>query len=189
MLLIAQLPLLEQLLVDGLTPYPILDWPHFLSRCSTALQNLENLGLWGSCDPEDDKPVKNTLQILDILPNLECLQLAHISAQGHHHNSEDILPSKKLRDVHIVGSAIRHRLLKKITASQNILTFLHVPGGSQINVNEDAVSSETQITTYLESLKYSLRKLTLYPTVHNLPLCEYFRLLQDLKLTVPAFHE
>lgn len=98
-LMVAQLPHLEKLLINGLTPFPILDWHHFFSRTNEALQSLKILSLCGSYVAENDKVVKTTLQILDILPNLVHLRLRNISAQGHRHSTDDTLPSRNLRNV------------------------------------------------------------------------------------------
>ena len=172
-LIVAQLHHLEELLIDGLTPYPILDWYHFLSRSSTALQSMKALNLWGSCVVGDNKVVRSTLQILDILPNLELLLLRGMNVQGHRHGAEDTLPSKKLRIVSFRGCAVRHRLLKKIANGQRIKAFLYIPGHSQLQVNKGATFSEKQVLGYLESSKHSLKSLIMFPMTDYGQTCRY----------------
>jgi hypothetical protein len=48
LLLLALLPQLEFLRIDGLTPYPVLDVHHSLSRSGTALRRVKWLEFHGS---------------------------------------------------------------------------------------------------------------------------------------------
>ena len=162
-LLVAQLPNLEKLLIEGLTPYPILDWYHFFSCVGTALLSLKILNLWGSRLRTDHKVVKNSLQILDLLPNLEFLQIAYMSAQGHRHTSRDTLPTRKLRVVAFRESAVRHRLFKKITGSQHLESFLYIPGHDAMVADPSAYFSGRQVASYLGSSENSLKFLSSYP--------------------------
>jgi hypothetical protein len=162
-LLIAQLPKLEKLLVDGLTPYPILDWHHFFSRVPTALQSIKILNLWGSRVSSDDKPVITTLQIIDLLHNLELLQLVNMSARKHQHSGQDVLVSRKLLRVSFPESAVSHRLLRKVVNGQRLESFLYTPGYLPFQVNPSAAFSEQQVLSYLDSSTSSLKTLILHP--------------------------
>lgn len=164
-LLIAQLPNLEKLSTDGLSPYPLLDWHHFLSRSKAALGCLYMLDLCGSSYDEDGRVVKTTLQILDILPGLEALRLFNISAQGHRHTGADMLPSKKLRSVSLSQSAVRHRLIGKIANTQQIRYFQYTSDHPPMHVNPGAAFTGTQITDHLKSSHSSLRTLKLSPMI------------------------
>ena len=177
-LMVAHLSQLEKLLIDGLTPYPILDWHHFFSRPSGCLQSLKILNLWASHIAKEERVVKTTLQILDILPNLEHLQLQGLSAQGHRHTADDSLPSKKLHIVVLYDCAVRHRLLKKIADGQNIRTFLYTMGKRQLSGNRGAIFSAEQIAGHLESSKHSLRGLTLCPLLQSAHPREYTVLIK-----------
>lgn len=44
-LIVAQLPRLEKLLIDGLIPFPLLDWYHFFSRVEMAVRSVKILNL------------------------------------------------------------------------------------------------------------------------------------------------
>jgi hypothetical protein len=73
--LMLALPNLESLTIDGLSPCPLLDWYHFLSRSATALRNLTTLRIDPSITTPTEPIVMHNLQILDVLPKLELLQL------------------------------------------------------------------------------------------------------------------
>lgn len=55
-LIVAQPSQLEKLLVDGLTPFPILDWHRFFSRVETAVQSVKILNLWFSRVRNEEGP-------------------------------------------------------------------------------------------------------------------------------------
>ncbi|KAF3050658.1 hypothetical protein E8E11_007730 [Didymella keratinophila] len=162
-LIVAQLPRLEKLLVDGLTPFPLLDWHQFFSRIETAVRSVKILNLWCARVRNEERPVKSTLQIVNILPNLWFLQLAGMSVQGHRHSAEDTLPGRKLKIISFRDCAVRHRFIKKITDGQRIERFFYTPGSPQLRVNQGAAFTEKQILGHLESSEHSLESLCMYP--------------------------
>lgn len=104
------------------------------------------------------------MQILDITPRLQWLFLANMSVQGHRHTVET-LPTTKLSHFCFSNCAIRHRLLKKMFAGQEVKALLYIPNFQAIKtINTGAAFTEAQITELLGSSRQTLRKLTLYPT-------------------------
>jgi hypothetical protein len=95
LLLLALLPNLEALYIDGLTPYPTLDWNHFLSRIDTALRSLRGLVINGSFTKPSEPVVWTDLKLLDLLPKLQDVHLAYMSATLPE-NSPKALASKNV---------------------------------------------------------------------------------------------
>jgi hypothetical protein len=110
----------------------------------------------------DHKVVMNTLQILDLLPNLEFLQIAYMSAQGHRHTRKDTLPTKTLRVVAFRESTVRRHLLQNITSNQHLESFLYIPGHATMVAGPSAYFSGRQVASYLGSSQKSFRFLSSY---------------------------
>ncbi|KAF1926532.1 uncharacterized protein M421DRAFT_93796 [Didymella exigua CBS 183.55] len=78
-LLCALLPKLGRLTVGGLSLCPMLDWYTFLYSSEGALQNVGRLAICGSLPWPGEPVLKTTMQVLDILPNLQLLYLGNMS--------------------------------------------------------------------------------------------------------------
>jgi hypothetical protein len=182
LLLLALLPRLEALHIDGLTPYPTLDWYvetykpvmrkvltttircHFLSRSTTALRTVKFLCLHGSMTRAHEPVVWSNLQILDLLPCLEDLYLTRMSTSLHQYSS-NVLPTMKLQRVSLVDVGIQRQLLRKILVGQKKIntvrykpspwTTYSVPGG---------FFPGEVIEKYLSASQDSLKELSLFPT-------------------------
>lgn len=162
LLLIGLLPNLQSLHVDGLSPYPLLDWYHFLSRSTIALRATRTLLIHGSITKATEPVVASTLQFLDIMPRLERLEIEEIAIKGHRFNNQH-LPSKKLSVVYCINSAVGLRLLEKILSGQQIVGLLHVLGFRQVDHVPGATFSVSDITKLLTTSKSTLNHLMLYP--------------------------
>ncbi|KAF1844603.1 uncharacterized protein K460DRAFT_404892 [Cucurbitaria berberidis CBS 394.84] len=161
-LMLSLLPKLEALRVDGISPYPVLDWHHFLSRSTTAPRALRCLQVRGSITKAAEPVVKTSLQVLDILPNLQDLQLFDIAIGGHQF-TVNILPSKKLSSVVLSVSAVSLRLLRKLLDGQQLTHFTYLPGCRQVHTTKLAAFSAEDILTRLASSKTTLKQLAFFP--------------------------
>ncbi|KAH6868021.1 hypothetical protein BKA58DRAFT_187074 [Alternaria rosae] len=160
-LMLALLPNLEVLRIDGLSPFPLLDRYQFLSCSSTALQKLSALQINGSNTNSKEPVVKNSLQFLDITPNSMKIYLIAIAAGGHKFTTK-ALPSTKLEHVLFLGCGINVRLLRKIMLGQKLHSIAYRPGPAQVS---EITGSEISVLDLLASFahsKLSLKTLTLF---------------------------
>jgi len=103
-LLLALLSNLDRLEIDGLTPYPILDWSLFLSRVNTALHSLRCLVLHGSITRIGEPTVWTDLQVLNIAPALQQVDMTHqrhVSREQPCDNAFQDSKGRLSRDVHV----------------------------------------------------------------------------------------
>lgn len=78
-LMLALLPNISTLIVDRLSPYPLLDWYLFLSRSSIALRALEKLLIYETPPAQNGPVARISLQILDMLPKLRSVFMGCIA--------------------------------------------------------------------------------------------------------------
>ncbi|KAI4940960.1 hypothetical protein J4E91_011045 [Alternaria rosae] len=152
-LMLALLPNLEVLRIDGLSPFPLLD--------CTALQKLSALQINGSNTNSKEPVVKNSLQFLDITPNLMKIYFIAIAAGGHKFTTK-ALPSTKLEHVLFLGCGINVCLLRKIMLGQKLHSIAYRPGPAQVS---EITGSEISVLDLLASFahsKLSLKTLTLF---------------------------
>ncbi|KAH6642790.1 hypothetical protein C7974DRAFT_447583 [Boeremia exigua] len=162
-LLLALLPNLDCVGVSGLSVYSTLDWYTFLSRSKGALQKVTSLFIHGSQPREHEPILQTSMQVLDILPQLQILCISNMSVQGHRYTVAS-LPTKAIRTLWFSRCAICHRLLAKIFANQKPETLVYLPRHREIQtIHSAATLNENQITTALGEAKNSIQKLCLYP--------------------------
>ncbi|KAI4649149.1 hypothetical protein J4E93_003463 [Alternaria ventricosa] len=183
-LMLALLPNMEVLRIDGLSPFPLLDWHHFLSRSSTALRKLSGLHIIGSNTNSKEPVVKNSLQFLDITPNLLQIRLLALAAGGHSFTLR-ALPSSKLQSVVLVECGVNARLFRKIMLGQRIQTIAYRPGQAQVEEITGSDLSLPQLLALFTDSKYSLEALTLFPSQERLENV-FFKVFEKLeRLEVP----
>ena len=120
-LMLALLSNLDDLFIRGLSPFPLLDWHKFLSRSTTmALQRLSEFGIEGSINAMSSPVVKNSLQVLDIMPNLQKLRMFNIAVGDHSIASHQALPSRKLKTVVFGHCGLSARFLQKLLHDQRL---------------------------------------------------------------------
>lgn len=81
-LMLALLPNLARLYIDGMSNYPTLDWHCFLRQSSTALRCLRELDICGQIPRLGGSIYTTTLSYLEFVPNLQRLRLAHIDVEA-----------------------------------------------------------------------------------------------------------
>jgi hypothetical protein len=161
-LMLALLPNMQALRIDGLSPFPLLDWHRFLSRSSTALRKLSIIRIHGSATLSTEPVVKNGLQFLDMVPSLVHLHLVSLAADGHRFTLKT-LPSSELQYLCLSNCGINVRLLRKIIIGQSLRDMAYLPGPVQV---EESAGSEISVLDLVASLadsKVSLKRLTLFP--------------------------
>ena len=127
-LMLALLPNLDVLIIAGLSPFPLLDWNKFLSRSTTmALQKLSLFYVQGSINTMSEPVVKSSLQILDIMPNLQSIRLFGMAIGGHSYASHRTLPSRKLTCLVLGYCGVNARLLQKLLDGQRLDQFAYLP--------------------------------------------------------------
>jgi hypothetical protein len=161
-LIMALLPNLESLTIDGLSPCPLLDWHHFLSCSASALRNLTTLRIDSSITTPTEPVVMNNLQILDILPELESLQLFDIGAKGHKFTMDTLL-SDNVKCFVFNNCGMSLRLLRKMLNNQQLVTFEYLPVRNRHKVGPAAELSATDMVALLAPSKPTLKKLALFP--------------------------
>ncbi|KAI4662952.1 uncharacterized protein J4E79_004264 [Alternaria viburni] len=162
-LILALLPNMEVLRIDGLSPFPLLDWHHFLSRSSTALQKVSALQINGSNTSVEEPVVRDSLQFLDIIPNLRKIYLIAIAAGGHKFTIK-ALPSTKLEGVVLLGCGVNIRLLRKIMLGQSLVVIAYRPGPAQIDAITGSDIALPDLFASFAHSKLSLQSLMLFPS-------------------------
>ncbi|KAI4958425.1 hypothetical protein J4E86_004025 [Alternaria arbusti] len=154
-LILALLPNMEVLRIDGLSPFPLLD-------CS-ALQKVSALQINGSNTSVEEPVVKDSLQFLDITPNLRKIHLIAIAAGGHRFTIK-ALPSTKLEGVVLLGCGVNIRLLRKIMLGQSLVVIAYRPGPAQIDAVTGSDIALPDLFASFAHSKLSLRSLMLFPS-------------------------
>lgn len=187
LLLLALLLHLEALRIDGMTPYPILDWHLFLAPTSTASRFFRYLNLNGSENITSEPLVWIDLGILGLMPNLTDIEMDHVSVTSNNPSSTEPA-SKTILVINFTDGLIDFETLKKILAYQKLESFHFRPTPAVANVSPQTRVSTNKVFKLLASSKQSLQKLCLFPTVHSKrPLCGQFSHLQNLEMTLIGF--
>ncbi|KAI4621441.1 uncharacterized protein J4E87_006658 [Alternaria ethzedia] len=183
-LMLALLPNMEVLNIDGLSPFPLLDWHHFLSRSSTALRKLSVLQIIGSNTNLKEPVVKNSLQFLDITPDLLQIRLIALAAGGHNFTLR-ALPSSKLWSVALLGCGVNLRLLRKIMLGQTLTCIAYRPGPTQVNAITGSDIVLPQLLATFTDSKLSLEALVIFPSAFK-PERGSFKIFENVEtLEVP----
>jgi hypothetical protein len=189
LLLLALLPNLEHLYIDGYTPYPALDWNHFLSRISASLSSLRDFIFVGSPTKPIEPVVWTDLRFLDLLPNLQQLRISNVFTTFPE-NSPKALASKAVKLMKFAECALDLKLLQKLLAEQQISYFTYGPGtGGEYPTNAaDQYFLGSIVAEYLASSSQSLRNLELFTMVPgNGPVFATFPNLTFMEMPQPGF--
>jgi hypothetical protein len=164
--MLALLPNLHELHVDELIPFPLLDWHQFLSRSTTALRAVSIMSISGSITTPSEPRVTNSLQFLDIMPNLQGLFLYDVDIKGHGFALTTI-PSKKLSHVDFHNCGMTRRLFRKLVNDQHLIRFKSVSIQNQVSIGTAADLSAPDMVAALASSKLSLMDMTLFPGIDS----------------------
>ncbi|KAI1516780.1 hypothetical protein Ptr86124_003717 [Pyrenophora tritici-repentis] len=163
-LMLALLPNLNDLFVDGLSPFPLLDWHTFLSRSTTMpLCRLSWFRIYGSINTISEPMVKSSLQILDMMPDLQKLRMSEMAIGEHSLASHRTLPSRKLRNVNFRQCGVDVRLVQKLLDGQQLHHFIYVPDCVHCDETTGGYVGLKDILTPLASSNTTLEKLVLFP--------------------------
>jgi len=166
LLMLALLPNIRVLRIDGLTPYPTLDMHHFLQRSPTALRTLRLLALHGSFTAASEPVGWNTLEILDLLPSLRALVLENMIVDKQP-TTQAPIPSTDLRGVSLRNVGISTTTLQNLLVNQEITWFRYLPNVPETTCVPITRLCTTDFANCLKKSRLSLRELEVFPTASS----------------------
>lgn len=160
-LILALMPNLQRLRIDGMSTHPTLDLSHFLERSTSAPRFLHELCIYGN-QPADERTYHSTnLALLRLNSGLQVLTLSHISLEAPS-QLDGILSGKKLRKFTAVQCKVDPKMLRAIISGQRLTDFRYKPTLQDVPKKDAALSTEDHIVDNLSSALDSLEKLCLY---------------------------
>ncbi|KAF2854969.1 hypothetical protein T440DRAFT_486005 [Plenodomus tracheiphilus IPT5] len=135
--------------INGLSPYPLLDWHHFLSRSTTTLRTVRFLEMYGS-----DTTITEPLVLSGWRTSLS--RDTALPANPS--------PLKNLSRFYCLNGAFELRLLGKILNGQLIRYLLYPPIYRHMNFVPGTDLSISNIAKLFNASKPTLGSLLLYPT-------------------------
>lgn len=181
-LMLALLPGLCTLHVDGVPPYPTLDWYHFLELSAFALRCLRELSIHGH--PHNDGQSLHTMNaaLLELVPGLEHLFVTNVYPKISR-QIKNVLSEKRLQAFFTAGSDISHTLLQAILSGQRLTRFRYMPVLGDMTKDREGKYSEDRIIDSLRDSLQSLRHITLFPLRPSLsPRTAQFGNLKELNM-------
>jgi len=128
--------------------------------------------------------VKNSLQFLDITPDLLQIRLIALAAGGHNFTLR-ALPSSKLWSVALLGCGVNLRLLRKIMLGQTLTCIAYRPGPTQVNAITGSDIVLPQLLATFTDSKLSLEALVIFPSAFK-PERASFKIFESVEtLEVP----
>ncbi|KAE8858962.1 hypothetical protein PTNB73_08442 [Pyrenophora teres f. teres] len=187
-LMLALLPNLKDFFVDGLSPFPLLDWYTFLSRSTTMpLRRLSWFRIRGSINTMSEPVVKSSLQVLDMMPNLQKLHMFEMAIGDHTLASHRTLPSRKLKTIVFRHCGVDIRFLRKLLDGQQLHDFGYMPDCIHSDEITGGYLSLNDILMPLASSKTTLEKLVMFPWTPNDPsFLSKFEKLEELEIPQPG---
>ena len=162
-LMLALLPNLTRLHIDGMSAYPTLDWHHFLCKCGTGLRSLRKLGICGQLPHHGGSIHTTTMSFLECIPDLEGLYLSHIKVETPRQVTS-LMSKKRLRDFVAVECQIGRQMLRNMLSGHRLDMFQYKPAVGNITASQEDKFAEDHIVDCLKDSQQSLRELTLYST-------------------------
>ncbi|KAJ4362622.1 hypothetical protein N0V95_001427 [Ascochyta clinopodiicola] len=181
-LMLALLPSIVNLCIDGMPVYSILDWHYFLKDQRTALRALSGLRICGQVTRYDAPIHTTTLRFLEFIPGLEHLELSHVSVEAPRQVT-NLLTNKKLKCFFALETQIDGPMLRSILFEQRLEFFYYKPGGENLPVTHQDKFSEDHIVNCLAASRQSLKGLKLYATQPSRsPLTSHFDNLEVMEM-------
>lgn len=162
-LMLALLPNLTRIRVDGMSTHPTLDWYHFLKRSGSAPRHLRELHIYGNLAVDGRTSHTTSMAFLKLASGLEVLGLSHINLKAPS-QLNGILSDKKLRKFAAVESQVDPRMLRTILSGQRLTDVWYKPTLQVVSEGEAAQLAEDRIVDCLNEALDSLRKVALYST-------------------------
>lgn len=181
-LMLAIIPNLSRLSINGMSTYPTLDWYQFLSRSDNTLRNLRDFDIRGAMPRHYGSLHTTTLGFLKLTPDLEHLHLSHVNIEGSRQRSE-FFTGKKLQYFFAPETQVNRQILQSLLSRHKVEHFHYKPGIGELTEEIQARFSEDHIIGCLESSKESLLNLTLCSTTQSrAPTMSQFRKLDTLQM-------
>ncbi|KAH6642549.1 hypothetical protein C7974DRAFT_104282 [Boeremia exigua] len=162
-LMLALLPGLKRLHIDGMSIYPTLDWHHCLRNSDTALRALRELDLRGNSSSCGCVTHCTTMSFLEHVPNLERLHVSHIDVKDSRQVKE-LMSNKMLQGFVATDCRIDLQMLQNMLSGHKLVEFRYRPGLGEFTADDVNDFTEDHIVDRLRDSMRSLRKLTLWAT-------------------------
>lgn len=181
-LMLALLPNLKKLHVDGMSIYSTLDWHFFLRNSNTALRDLRELCILSHLSPSRSTLHSTTLGFLEFTPDLECLRLSCVNVKRLRIN-RPLMSNKKFRDFEATECQVDHQMLRYMMSGQTLTSFCYKPDFRDITEDQNVKFAEDAIVDCLKDSQQSLQRLSLYSTrPSKSPQISHFDRLKTLEL-------
>lgn len=165
-LMLALLPNLTRLHVDGMSIYSTLDWHYFLRSSDTALQALRELDVLSHSSACRHMMHSTTMGFLEFAPNPERLHLSGVHVEKSRRVT-DLMSNKKLGDFEAVECQLDLQVLRNMLAGQKLTDFYYRPAlegstqyqkrpfraGRHSSLSEGFTAIVTEALTVLDSVK------------------------------------
>jgi hypothetical protein len=160
-LMLALLPGLLKLCVDGMPPFPTLDWYHFLKPSASAPRRLSEFYIYGHPHKDGRSLYTMNAAFLELVPGLQRLFMTNIYTKSSRH-VKNVLSDKKLQHYIALGSEISPTLLQTMLSGQRLTKFRYRPAPGDMSEDQEEKYSEDRIVDSLKDSLQSLRDLTLF---------------------------
>lgn len=160
-LMLALLPGLKSLCVDGMPPFPTLDWYHFLKKSEFTSRQLRELFICGHQHADGLSLWSMNPAFLTLAPGLECLSLSSVSLIATRQVTE-LFPDKKLQELYVHETRVNFHMLRIMTSKQRLTKFRYKPALGDTTKDQDDEYSEDHILDSLRDSLQSLNDLALY---------------------------
>ena len=160
-LMLALLLGLTALRIDGLPPFPTLDWYHFLKKSGSTPQRLRQLHIHGHQHADGISLWSMNSAFLTLTPGLECLFLSSVSLMANR-QVKGLFSEKKFQELFVCEAGVSPHMLGLMTSGQRLTNFRYKPALGDFTKSEGEQYSEDRILDSLKDSLQSLRDLTLY---------------------------
>ncbi|KAJ8113532.1 hypothetical protein OPT61_g4361 [Boeremia exigua] len=181
-LILALLPNLARLHVDGMSIYPTLDWHYCLRNSGTALRALHDLKIQGQSTSCGSVFHNATMNFLSLAPDLERLNISHVNVENSR-PVKNFMSNKKLRGFVATHSRVDLKTLQAMLSGHKLVKFCYKPAVGEIHAHEKEIFAEDHVIDRLKDSQHSLQELTLYSTTPSkAPLLSQFDKLDFLEM-------
>ncbi|KAF9701294.1 hypothetical protein EKO04_000091 [Ascochyta lentis] len=185
-LMLALLPNVAALYIDGMSVYSTLDWHYFLKQSDTALRALRTVRICGQLPLYNGQVHTATFRFLELTPELEHLSLSHVIIEAPH-QGKSLMSNRKLLFFSAMDAQINGHMLRNMLSGQRLEVFQYRPGGHEFLRTHLKKFSEEHIVDCLMDSRQSLRELKLYSKQWSTsPLLSQFDNLEYMEMPFAA---
>jgi hypothetical protein len=160
-LMLALLPNLSKLCIDGMPPFPTLDWYHFLKKSASAPRRLRELYIHGHQHVDGCSLYTMNSAFLELVPSLERLCLTAVNLKTPRH-VQSLLSDKKLREFIALEAEVGLPMLQTMLSGHRLTRFLYKPALGNMTNRQEKQCSEDRILDCLKDSLQSLLDLTVF---------------------------